>query len=537
MSTKNKKNVASQALLEMDAITSAIKEESKNTLNTLLGEAVRNALRESCEEEKEYDVVNDKQDNVDDNENKSDDSAKSEVEEDENTDIDAVVNEPETESDLMDPQEPSAVDNQEAPIDGEGKESLDDFSEYQTADDENTYDLTGEKDYEKVVKVFKLLKGDDNIVVKKDNNTIQLKDNEADTEYVIDLGTDDDNVSAESMGSEEVAEPEMNLNESDIAGFDDETIADDEMELGDDFGGENEIDNQSELENLKTQLLALQQKVDSMSGNSSEGEENNLFEKKKTRKPMKENKETLFEIDLGYTDNYQDTDPIAGLSNNEPSKSGKSWHKGVPTGTQKPWAGETKSKGEPFEKTVNKEDDMTPDTGVEAPVEEGTNVGGAVQQRSSSKSNMPKGRKEYGPKVKRHVSTAGEYEEVVNENKRLKQENKTLKEAIIAIRKNLSEAYVTNANLGKITKLFLENTTSQAEKVDIVNRFSNEAKTIEQSKSLYESIKRELNKTNPSLNINESVTANGSNSINENKVYKSDDLIKTIDLMRRITNF
>ena len=40
MSTKNKKSVASQALLEMDAITSAIKEESKNTLNTLLAEAV-----------------------------------------------------------------------------------------------------------------------------------------------------------------------------------------------------------------------------------------------------------------------------------------------------------------------------------------------------------------------------------------------------------------------------------------------------------------------------------------------------------------
>ena len=58
MSTKNKKSVASQALLEMDAITSAIKEESKNTLNTLLSEAVRNALRESCEEEedKEYDI-------------------------------------------------------------------------------------------------------------------------------------------------------------------------------------------------------------------------------------------------------------------------------------------------------------------------------------------------------------------------------------------------------------------------------------------------------------------------------------------------
>ena len=175
------------------------------------------------------------------------------------------------------------------------------------------------------------------------------------------------------------------------------------------------------------------------------------------------------------------------------------------------------------------EDEM-PQT--EAPIEE--TVGGAVKTRTSSKNNMPKGRKEYAPKVGRHNSFAGEYTETVNES--LKKENKELKQAIVAIRKNLSEAYVTNANLGKITKLFLENTTSQAEKVDIVNRFSNEAKTIEQSNVLYESIKRELNSSKPSLNINESKTAKGTQMINENKVYKSDDLIKTIDLMNRITN-
>ena len=52
-----------------------------------------------------------------------------------------------------------------------------------------------------------------------------------------------------------------------------------------------------------------------------------------------------------------------------------------------------------------------------------------------------------------------------------------------------------------------------------------------------ESIKRELNKTNTAaLNINESVTANGSKSLNEDKVYKSPDLLKTIDFMNRVLN-
>jgi hypothetical protein len=239
----------------------------------------------------------------------------------------------------------------------------------------------------------------------------------------------------------------------------------------------------------------------------------------------------LFEVDLGYTDNYQDKDPIAGLSNNEPSKSGKSWHKGVPTGTKKPWAGNTKSKGEPYGNVVSEEDEM----GGEIPMEEAATSTSSQSFRKSTKTRTSQPRRDNAPQVSKKVSTAQKgYEEVVNENKKLKKDVKELKEAILAIKKNLNEAYVTNANLGKITKLFLENTTSQSEKIDIVNRFSNEAKTIEQSKALYESIKRELSK--PTININES-TKNDSEMLNESKVYKSDDLMKTIDFMNRVLNY
>ena len=578
MSTKNKKNLASQALLEMDAITSAIKEESKNTLNTLLAEAVRNALREGCEEEedKEYDVVDDEQNDAEENENETDDAAKTDVDEDGDVEMDGQAAPAQQQA----PQEPMGAEAapQDAPVDGEGNEGWDEFSEYQAGD--NTYDLTGENDYEKVVKVYKLLKDDDQVVVKKDGNAIHLSDANAGTEYVIDLGTEGEEPEAAAAEGEEMPNPEMNLNESDEF-FDDEF----DMEGGDDdiagFGGS--VEN-NELDDIQATIDALQQKLDSMKGDTMGGEVNNVFENRKTRKPMKESKEVLFEVDLGYTDNYQDKDPIAGLSNNEPSKGGKSWHKGVPTGTKKPWAGETKSKGQPFEKTVNEEDEMG-DMPMEAPINEAISPAllamipqlieylpeimkaspeflnavknfmpqipglgskpmeeGAMSTSSQSMAKETKTRTS-GPRRdnarqnSKNVSTAQHgYEEIVNENKKLKKQVKDLKEAVLAIRKNLSEAYVTNANLGKITKLFLENTTSQAEKVDIVNRFSNEAKTIEQSKALYESIKRELNKTNPTLNINESVTANGSKVLNEDKVYKSDDLIKTIDFMNRVMN-
>ena len=41
MSTKNKKNIASQALLEMESLKDSIKEESKNTLKSMLADVVK----------------------------------------------------------------------------------------------------------------------------------------------------------------------------------------------------------------------------------------------------------------------------------------------------------------------------------------------------------------------------------------------------------------------------------------------------------------------------------------------------------------
>ena len=54
---KNKKDVVAEALSEMESIKNQIKAESKNTISTLLKEEVKNALRESIDdEEDEYEV-------------------------------------------------------------------------------------------------------------------------------------------------------------------------------------------------------------------------------------------------------------------------------------------------------------------------------------------------------------------------------------------------------------------------------------------------------------------------------------------------
>lgn len=541
MSTKNKNNMVTQALLEMDAITAAIKEESKNSIKTLLAESVKNAIRESCNEadDDEYVVDGEEEMNTTDSEDISQDS-------DDSTENDNVESEENSESDNQE----IDTEAQEGPEDteGEGDDEWSDFSKYQVGDD--TYDLTGEDDYESVVKVYKLLKDDDQVVVRNDGDKITIKDDSVGTEYIIDLGNETNEVESSEENFDSLQEGIMDDDEfdprrqewwkssendasfipsddnEDIAGFSDEEPVSPEMEPSN-----SEISRANRGIEFNPEDLNIDNLLDDEDDFLYESKINNNT--KKTRKPMKVSKEVLFEVDLGYTDNYQGKDPIAGLSNNEPSKSGKSWHKGVPTGTEKPWAGETKSKGEPFEKTISEEE--MPEIGAEEMVDEATNVGGAVQQRTSSKSHVPTNRKENGPMNKRHVSAGGNYEELVAENKNLKAENKELKEAIVSFKKHLSEAYITNANLGKITKLFLENTTSQAEKVDIVNRFSNEAKTIEQSNTLYESIKRELNKpVATQMPMNETMTKAEKNVINENTVYKSNDLLKTIEFMNRM---
>ena len=542
MSTNNKKSTLTQALLEMEEITSAIKEESKKSLNALLSEAVRDAIRESCNEEdgEEYEVTDDEKNDAIDTENETDDTASLEDE------GEAV----ETGEDVQDEEPSSDIEaTQEEPVNGEGEEDWNEFEKYQVGD--NTYDLTGENDYESVVKVYKLLKDEDQVVIRKDGNKIQLKDDTVGTEYVIDLGGDGETAEVESSEedfdslNEDITyhdefDPIWNLQKkgvmggnSDIAGFEGE---DDGIEM--DFDDEPEMTqgpSDRELSNIERDLdfSDLDDDYDEYYGDEELFESRNNKNNKNARKPMKESKEVLFEVDLGYTDNYQAKDPIAGLSNNEPSKKGKSWHKGVPTGTQKPWAGETKSKGEPFEKTVNEEE--MPDMGVETPVEEGATSVSSQSVAKETKTRTSGPRRDNARMVAKNVSTAEKgYEEVVNENKRLKAENKVLKETLLSLKKNLSEAYVTNVNLGKITKLFLENTTSQTEKADIINRFSNEAKTVEQSNALYESIKRELNKNvNTQMNINESMTKANAETINET-TYKSAELLKSIDLMNRM---
>jgi hypothetical protein len=521
----NRKSITSQALKEMDAIKNAIKEESKNTIKAMLSEAVKDALRESIEDnDDDMEILDDDKeccpkcgkcgdeckcekkdaDGKDDKKSEKKDSGElDEVGEDEQVPAEdgAAAQDP-----AMNAQ--PAADAQAAPAEGEGAEGQDDFMAQYQAGDEDTLDLTGEQDIQNVLKVYRALSDDDQVVVKQDGGKISLQDNGTGAEYIIDLGTDE-------AGAEE--EPAMEDGEADQLAEESYVGASDKY-------------------------------------NELAEEDNNDFESD----PEMTNEETLFEIDLGYTDNYQDKDPIDGLNNSEPSKSGRSWHKGVPTGTEKPWAGKgTEKKGDPFDKNVNENltqlDDKyfaagLNDTGVaEVETEDGMPFDKKVdkvdenfttskyQKRHEVKTKATNSGDKEKPMQTRNTSIENEYNAEINETiKKLKAKNKKLNEAVKELHKGLKEAYMTNVNLGKITKLFLESTTTQAEKLQIVERFSNEAKTPKQAQALYESISKELAKktTVDESNVTEKTVVTESKA----PVYKSQDLLDTIDLMNRVLN-
>lgn len=126
-------------------------------------------------------------------------------------------------------------------------------------------------------------------------------------------------------------------------------------------------------------------------------------------------------------------------------------------------------------------------------------------------------------------------ESIMRKAHKIFRENRELKSALAKFKNVLEEAAVTNVNLGQIIKLISENTTSQDEKKEIIARFGKEAKTVSQSKNLYETISRDLQKKNK-MNIDEGKQygVEGSKQINETQIYQSKDLLDSLDLMHRL---
>ena len=210
----SEKSILEQALLQVQNLEEAVKQNAKGILASTMKEELNQLLKESEmeEEEETSDDVISKSEEPNDMSEQPDDEADDAESDDDSENVDDLDNEdPSKGIDSLD----SEVGGEDLPaIDDAGDDSsLDDLSaEDGMGMDDDVMDMTGASD-EEVLKIFKAMKPEDGIVVKKDGDNIEL--DLGDDEYIIKLDGDDD-LDEESAPIMDDMAPEMGGMDSDV---------------------------------------------------------------------------------------------------------------------------------------------------------------------------------------------------------------------------------------------------------------------------------------------------------------------------------
>ena len=509
---KIRSNFVKESLLDYNNLANTLKENTESAVRDLLKETVLEQYAKILTEgeDEDYDVEEvDDTDSVNASEDDvvADDNATDGMESDdavEGGDADAEVAADDAATDV----DADVAGDDATEDEGDG---WSEFDKYKVSDDE--YDFSNAEDDE-IVRVYKLLKDDDQVVVTKSDDKVNIKDNETGAEYLIDLGGDSTAAAAEptDMGTEGDTEFEL------------ETGSDDSFEGGEDLEGEDDFENQEDEDMNESRIFEI---------------------------ALNE-----YNSNVGYTDNYQSKDVMTNPGMSEPGKNVNDWDKGVPKDSKKPWSGKKndKSENQPF--TAEKGKTVEEEENVEEPIQElktrqehTANVGSTSRTDGDNGNRRRKGRSfhtaqngqetgtgdnPYSNNATSDVNVNVKVEGIVRKANKIFNENKQLKSALMQFKNTLEEAAVTNVNLGNIIKLVMENSTTNDEKKEIIARFGNEAKTVEASNTLFESISRDLKKKSK-MNIDESREyAVNENKINETQIYRSNDILNSLDLMHRI---
>lgn len=212
------KSILEQALLQVNTLEEAVKQNAKGILSSVMKKELNELLKES-EEVEEEDAVNapEEEESQDVSEQPADDEADAEDDEE----MPSINDEPskDIDGDDMAPE----MGDEEPGMDDEMEPEMDDMPDFGDSSDEDTLDMTGASD-EEVLKVFKAMSDEDGIIVKKDGENIELQD--GDDEYIIKLDE------SEEEAHEEVSEEDMSeeWNEEEMA-EEDETVYEIELDM------------------------------------------------------------------------------------------------------------------------------------------------------------------------------------------------------------------------------------------------------------------------------------------------------------------
>ena len=503
---QTEKNLVEEALIQMKQIEDVLTENAKGILSSTMKQEIEELVKESLNEQ-ENDFETDEFDdeeyvNIDSG---MDSDTEFDDESDEDYDVDSEMN-------------PMMGDD----MDDDMGSMMDDDMGSMMGSKHKITDMRGAPKSE-LLKVFKKMEPDSEIIVSKDGDNISLTDGESDSEYLIKLG-------------EQINEFNMENN------------MEDEFDIEGDYIDSNYDDNEEEEEDYEEY-----EKEDDDDEYEVEG--NHMYDETEEGNHMydemeEEDNEYMSEYELDEDKTQDSIDRIFAEQKN-------------------------KSNGIIYEIEIDEDYDLTeakktakfkysmPKKGFNEKMKEGpkkTGTGKAKFDYDKSAANVDgkmkkvtTGKKEetkeasrtyaMGSKAGRGLRkgvTPNRNLTLENEVISLKQKNNDYKKSLNIFREKLNEVAVFNANLAYATRLFTEHSTTKKEKINILRRFDN-IQSLPESKQLFKTINEELSKgVEPSLNeavgrkISNTASTGSSSNLIESKTYENPQFLRMKDLMGKI---
>ena len=483
------KNLVEDALIQMKNLEEAVAENAKGILASTMKQEIKELVKES--------IVSEQGD--DDEEIGTDDEMDMDMDSDE---MDMDSDEDEMDMDM---------DSDEMEMDMDS-----DMSDTEMSDDD-VIDLSGSDiSDEDLLKVFLAMDDEDGITVKKDDNMINLKDDNTDKEYMVQMESTEEEMdeSYEEMDEEDES---MEMTEEDMDMMDEE---DESMEMS-------KQDDMTSIDDI----------VNSVFGENSSEMEEEFYEE--------DDEEIVYEIEM---DEESEEDGGYQMESTKP-KIGKGAKIGKPKFSYKKSSGGFKEdmkqgtrgvgmgKGpKKFEFKEEKKDisdavkkEMTPFKKKETKEAARTYGMGSKSGRGLRKGITPN----------RNLTFEGN-ERNLEQIQILREKNEEYRKALNVFRDKLNEVAVFNSNLAYATRLFTEHSTSKQEKINILRRFDG-VESLKESKNLYRTIKSELtstNKTSITESIGEKIektpSSGSASTLIESKTYENPQFLRMKDIMSKI---
>ena len=508
------KNLVQEALIQMRNVEQAIAQNAKGILASTMKEEINQLVKESLSEQDMEDEI--------------------ELDTDIDTDM-PVDNDDDMEMDMefdMD----MDMDSEESPI-----------------------DLTDASD-EEILKVFKAMSDEDGIIVKKDDDEIHLKDNEADTEYLIKLGeSEEEEELDETMHVDEIDEMDVDTEDVINAIFSkDGDVEDFDMDQDEEVMYEIEFDSEDDMMEEEDEDMMEEEDEDMM-----EEEDEDLDESYNHRRAVREAKSTVKPkgVGIGSGPKFTYKDKAKGGFDEKKKEGPKSVGTGKPKFEYK--KGENMEQKSKVVKAETKEgqgyDDKEDERlamkhgkiaskDLKTTKARRDDAGFEKRETKEAARTYGMGSKE-GRGLRKGITNNRNYvygkngvkvESTESEVNVLREKNEEYRKALNIFREKLNEVAIFNSNLAYATRLFTEHSTTKKEKINILRRFD-DVETLKESKNLYQSIKGELSK-GETKSMNESVetkltkqvTSGSSTTLIESKTYENPQFMRMKDLMSKL---